>query len=72
MSSDGAFDDIVDELGGFGKYQKRLLYTLLCKCYRVPFTKGSLNHAPILRRPPVPDHALPPPAPDVRAPLPRL
>ena len=32
MSSDGDFDDFVDELGGFGKYQKRLLYLLLCKC----------------------------------------
>ena len=29
--SDGDFDDIIDELGGFGKYQKRLLYILLSK-----------------------------------------
>ena len=29
--SEGDFDDFVDELGGFGRYQKRLLYLLLCK-----------------------------------------
>lgn len=29
MSKDGDFDDIIDDLGGLGKYQKRLLYFLL-------------------------------------------
>ena len=36
--SDGDFDDVVDELGGFGKYQKRLLYILLCPLFLImPF-----------------------------------
>ena len=29
MSSEEDFDDIIEMLGGFGKYQKRLLYLLL-------------------------------------------
>jgi len=29
MSKEGDFDDIIDDLGGLGKYQKRLLYFLL-------------------------------------------
>jgi len=29
MSKEGDFDDIIDDLGGLGKYQKRLLYLLL-------------------------------------------
>jgi len=29
MSKEGDFDDIIDDLGGHGKYQKRLLYFLL-------------------------------------------
>ena len=33
--SDGDFDDIVEELGGFGKYQKRLLYLLLSKAFNL-------------------------------------
>jgi len=38
MSSDGDFDDIVEELGGFGKYQKRLLYALLSPLFLImPF-----------------------------------
>jgi len=36
--SDGDFDDVIDELGGFGKYQKRLLYILLCPLFLImPF-----------------------------------
>jgi len=36
--SDGDFDDIVEELGGFGKYQKRLLYLLLSPLFLImPF-----------------------------------
>ena len=29
MSQDADFDDLIERLGGFGKYQKRLLYLLL-------------------------------------------
>ena len=36
--SDGDFDDIIDELGGFGKYQKRLLYVLLSKYIQTKLT----------------------------------
>ena len=37
IMSDGDFDDIIDELGGFGKYQKRLLYILLSKYKQIVF-----------------------------------
>ena len=29
MSSDADFDDLIERLGGFGKYQKRVLYLIL-------------------------------------------
>jgi len=29
------FDDVVDDLGGLGKYQKRLLYFLLCQYHNM-------------------------------------
>ena len=56
MSSDADFDDLVDKLGGFGKYQKRLLYLLLGPLFfimpfpllhqvKIPFIKiGCINY----------------------------
>ena len=40
IMSDGDFDDIIDELGGFGKYQKRLLYILLSKYKQIVFKQA--------------------------------
>ena len=42
IMSDGDFDDIIDELGGFGKYQKRLLYILLSKYKQFSLNKSTL------------------------------
>ena len=71
--SEGDFDDFVDELGGFGKYQKKFLYLLLCKFWLCIIL--SLAIGP---RSSVPDNALPdapssvrPPRPQLRVPPPR-
>ena len=65
IMSDGDFDDIIDELGGFGKYQKRLLYILLSKYYYSTLPLAIVeneirnNHMMKNFRSSVPDNALP-------------
>ena len=44
MSKEGDFDDIIDDLGGLGKYQKRLLYLLLGR-YDCFFSCMSLDNS---------------------------
>ena len=63
MSKEGDFDDIIDDLGGLGKYQIRLLVLLLGKqfYYLILFYY-------VLPRSSILHHALPPPSPGVCAP----
>jgi len=57
MSSDSSFDDTIEQLGGFGRYHKRLLYLLLGPLFFImPFPL--LHQVFVLH---VPDHSCVPP-----------